>query len=213
MEAKNKRFLVVSIILILSAGLVFWVESTQKKLQIVDESFDFPLVLGQWRGEEIPVSRQTLEILESPFVIIRKYTSLQGEVIYFSGVFSSRNRKAIHPPEVCLTGGGVSAHKDIISLKINDRDYETNRLVITPKELSGNKEVIFYWYKARDKIFTNFYAQQLQITWSLLLRKPLKLTDIALLRVSTPESRGEGEKELEERLKDFVRVLFSYLKI
>ncbi len=213
MQAELKRFVLVAIILAVSAGLTFALDLTQKKLFTLDESFEFPMQLGSWTGEEIPVSERTLEILESPFVIIRKYTNPQGETVYFSGVFSSRNRKAIHPPEVCLTGGGTSSKKDIVNLKINGTIYPTNRLAILRGEKNEAKEVIFYWYKAGDRIFKNFYAQQLQITLNEIKRKSLKVTDIALLRVSTLQRPGDSEGSAEQRLAVFTKLLFDYLKL
>ncbi|MEA3369246.1 MAG: EpsI family protein [Candidatus Ratteibacteria bacterium] len=214
MGAENKRFLVITAILLFSAVIIFRIESGQKKLQVVEESIDFPTELGDWVGEEIPVSTRTLELLETPLVILRKFTNSQGEAVYFSGVFASRSRKAIHPPEICLTGGGVAARKDILDLEINGKNYPTNKLVILPGKTRRPKEVIFYWYRVGDSLFSNFYAQQSQMTWMRIHRKPLKSSDVALLRISTRQkNEKEGEAEMELRLKAFAEVLFNYLKL
>jgi len=210
---ENKRFFTVMGVLTLCAGIIFFLEASQRKLLVKEESFDFPTKLGEWVGEEIPVSRRTLEILESPFVVIRKYSNPEGEIVYFSGVFSSRNRKAIHPPEVCLTGGGVAAHKEVFNLKIGNKIYPTNKLVILPGKEKRPEEVILYWYKAGEKLFTNFYAQQLQMTWNQIRRKPFKGTDTALIRISTREIYGENQHNLEERLTNFAALLFKYLGV
>ena len=212
MGAENKRFLVIAAILLFSAAIIFRLESGQKKLQAVEESIDFPMELGDWVGEEIPVSTRTMEILETPLVVLRKFTNPEGEVVYFSGVFASRSRKAIHPPEVCLTGGGVAAQKDVIDLEISGKNYPTNKLVILPGKTRRPKEVIFYWYRVGDSLFSNFYAQQSQMAWMRIHRKPLKSTDVALLRISTRQrNEKEGEGEMEIRLKAFAEVLMRQI--
>ena len=209
-RGKKSSFVIVSAFLGITACLVLWIENFQTKVVEVVTEIDIPLKLGDWEGEEIEVDQRTYDILETPMVIIRRYQK-NGKEVYFAGIFSSKKRKAIHPPEICLTGGGVAAQKKIIDLKIGEKIYPTNKLEILGGEDAPYREAVFYWYRAGDNLYTNFYAQQMYYSWTQIIRRPIKSSDVALLRISVVGERGESSESLEEKAGDFAGELFSHL--
>lgn len=157
-----------------------------------------PLILGGFKGRDLPVDWRTLALLETKDVLLRSYREGEEPPVTLCAVFSEHSRMAIHPPEVCYRGGGWEVlEKRSLSL-FPEGGRRVVRLVIQHGE---EQRVVYYWYLVGKAWAVSFYMQQLEMAWNRLKGRFCRG---ALMRLSTP--LGEGS-EGEERLKRFSRHL------
>jgi len=75
------RYVILIGILVFSSGILMWAQFKQsKQMPLVDIS-QIPLNIGEWKGEEIVVDRQTKDILETEAVLMRNYINANNEKI------------------------------------------------------------------------------------------------------------------------------------
>ena len=142
----------------------------------------FPAQIGKWQGHASLLDRETEGALHLDDYILSDYARPDGKGInlYVAYYASQHDVKTIHPPLLCLPGGGWN----ITSLdKIKYRaveDVVINRLVI---EQNSVKQVVYYWYEEQGrKIAEEYWAR-----WYLLADAITKnRTDGSLVRLTTP---------------------------
>ena len=74
------------------------------------------------------------------------------------------------------------------------RPLPVNRVVI---QKGREKQVVWYWFKQRDRILSNEYLVKLFLFWDALSRGR---TDGALVRMSSSVGLGETEDVVDQRL-------------
>jgi EpsI family protein len=166
-----------------------------------------PQQIGAWTSQDIPMSKETLDILGDGRFLNRIYTK-QGAggqpvgvpVSLFIGYFpTQRSGQSIHSPQNCLPGAGWSfISSQPIDLKSDDgRVYRVGEYLIAN---SAAKQVVLYWYLAHGRSIANDYVAKAYmmadaIRWNR--------TDGALIRVVTPVQPNETIAAAEERAKGF----------
>jgi exosortase D (VPLPA-CTERM-specific) len=162
----------------------------------------FPSQIGQWQGHATRLDRETEGVLHLDDYILSDYVRPDGKGIslYVAYYASQHDVKTIHPPLLCLPGGGWSI-TDLDKTKFPDAggDVAINRLVI---EQNSVRQVVYYWYEEQGrKIAEEYWAR-----WYLLADAIIKnRTDGSLVRLTTPILFGETERDAEERLQSFMR--------
>jgi EpsI family protein len=73
-----------------------------------------------------------------------------------------------------------------------------NRVLI---QKGGQKQVVLYWFKQRDRILSNEYLVKLFLFWDAVSRGR---TDGALVRIASLIGPGETEDIVDQRLLRFV---------
>ncbi|MFA6217014.1 MAG: exosortase C-terminal domain/associated protein EpsI [Candidatus Omnitrophota bacterium] len=195
----NKIYSIVVVILVFAA-LISYAAYFPTKLASQTERMisDFPLVIGEWTGEDMVLSDRVYELLETRNLIMRNYHNKKGEIINLYIVYSQDNRKVSHPPEICLQGDGA-AIVDKSTLQVTD-SIVANKLVIE-KELS--RELGVYWYKAGKVYSNNYILQQLRSSLGGMFGKRVSS---ALIRVLTSVEGGKDDLALT-RIKEFCRLI------
>ena len=134
---------------------------------------------------ELPLDNRTLVVLETPEYVRRRYLSQTGQdgALDFCTIISRDNRKGIHPPDLCLEGGGqnIISKADVTVSDVPGRgDLPCRELIVQ----SGTQlNYYLYTYKCGGRYTRSFWRQQLAICSNgLLSRKPAG----ALIRISTP---------------------------
>lgn len=192
----NKNFIIAAVILIVISYVVFMVCSPDKsgKNQEIKVS-NFPVVIGNWRGVEISLAERDYEILETRNLFVRDYKNIKGESVYLYIVYSTDNRKAMHPPEICYMGSGA----EVVSksaVKVTDN-------IIANKMLLGSnrkQEIVAYWFRAGSLNTEKYVTQQLKVVLNRMFGKRVSG---AMIRVSTDvTSNPEAAFEL---IKSFCR--------
>ncbi|MBF0483970.1 MAG: EpsI family protein [Candidatus Omnitrophica bacterium] len=167
----------------------------------------FPKVIGEWKSDEIPVSKEDKAILETDNVFVRKYFNPAGDEVFLFMVYSQHNRKVSHPPEICYTGGGSTITDSKIDT-IGEGRYQinVNRL---KSERAGQTQFFCYWFKVGDQFTPNYWQQQILIAVKSFLKKP---SSSALIRISTIVKNEEPDEAAVERIKNFGKNIFPHIK-
>jgi len=154
----------------------------------------FPKTIGDWKAKDIPISEGDYEILETRNLIMREYTNSQGDVLTLYIVYSENNRKVVHPPELCLTGGGQSIeYRD--SIKIGN--IQAVKLLM---EKGDFHQLVVYWFKAGNLNTDRYVKQQLKVVLDLLRGRR---TSCALIRITVNVKNADNQAALA-LLKGFV---------
>ncbi len=186
----NKSFYVVVIILGLAAGVALWVHFADWSAQGNETQVsEFPLKFGEWEGTSYPVDERTFEILETRNLFIRDYKNANGDTIILYVVYSKDNRRALHPPEICITGGGL----EILEKKPIQVTSKI-RAVKLLTEQNDKRELVVYWFKAGELSTDVYIKQQLKTVFDRLLGKQ---TSGAMIRVSAAVRNRDEEAAMK----------------
>lgn len=169
----------------------------------------FPLVLGEWRGDEQLVEQSVLNALKADDTIMAIYEreSDPFQVGLWMAYYSTqRGGRAVHSPSVCLPGGGwklqVMETVQVPGVRADGQDLPVNRSLIVQGE---QRQLVYYWFWQRGRMLTNEYLVKWYIFWDGLTRNR---TDGALVRLTTPVDKGPAAvAEADRRLQEFARTL------
>lgn len=173
----NKAFVIVVVILAFVAAVGFMSYLPERfdaaaKVKVAD----FPMEIGGWKATEITLSDRDYEILETRNLFVRDYKNASGDMVTLYVVYSENNRKVTHPPELCLTGGGLT-----IVDKATAQLTGTLRAVKLTVEKGDARELVVYWFKAGNLNTDRYVKQQLKVVFDLLFGKR---ASCALIRMS-----------------------------
>lgn len=202
----NKRLpsYIFIIALFLLASILSWKSYFKEYVQHDTVNIhNFPQSIGDWTSEEIPITEKEYEILETHNAFARAYTRKEESPIYLFIVYSQHNRKVSHPPEICYIGGGVSVlnkSKDFIALNKNSDRISVNKLLL---ERGNTQQVAYYWFKVGNNFVSNYWMQQLLITWKTIKGQP---ASSALIRLSATVENNNKQKA-EKRIREFTRLI------
>ena len=157
----------------------------------------FPLALEEWRGRADWLDSIVLGALKLDDYIMADFRNADGRNVNFYVAYyaSQRSGAAAHSPRSCLPGGGwrIESHTQIA---LGD-GLKTNRFVIRKGD---HRQLVYYWFKQRDRIVTNEYAVKWFLLWDALTRNR---TDGALVRLTTVLLPGEDPGQGDARLRSF----------
>lgn len=158
----------------------------------------FPLSMGGWRGHTDVIEPIVLDELKLDDYILVDYRDTEGRPVNFYVAYygSQRSGAAAHSPRSCLPGGGwrIESHTQI---KLEPGGMTVNRFLIRKGEY---RQLVYYWFKQRDRIVANEFAVKWYLLWDALTRNR---TDGALVRLTTLLAPGEDIEKGDERLRAF----------
>ena len=168
---------------------------------------DFPMKFEGWLGTSLTLEKQYIDTLRFDDYLLADYRSGNGQPVNLYAAYykSQRKGQSAHSPQSCLPGGGW----EISSLNGMDlsadsgmvRSLHVNRALI---QKGGQKQIVLYWFKQRDRIITNEYLVKLFLFWDGLSRGR---TDGALVRIASLVGPGETEDVVDQRLRQFVSTI------
>ena len=203
----NFRYIFILLLLIIAA-ITSWQFSFRDFLQHDTVSIhEFPYQIGEWKGEEIPIAAGDLAILETKNAFTRRYTAPSGKAVILFIVYSQTNRKALHPPEICYSGGGISILSDdlrVLSDKNRGIELDTKRMFV---EKGQYQQVANYWFKVGNTMTANYLKQQLLVALKMCLRQP---AGSALLRVSA-DVKGNDVAAADATIQEFTMEILPLL--
>ena len=202
---RNRRTLIP-----LSTGLVLLILAVPVAPLLVQQEFsppprqsltEFPLRLDVWQGVSSPMERQYLDALQLDDYILADYTATDQPPVnvYMAYYLSPKKGRSSHSPKQCIPGGGW----EITSLEPVQMDrvpgvapgQEINRVVI---QKGGQKQIVYYWFKQRDRWMTSEYLVKFFLFWDSLTRQR---ADGALVRLASAVHAGESEAVVDQRLQ------------
>lgn len=168
---------------------------------------DFPYTVGNWKGEEQPLSEQVVGTLGVSDYVNRVYLRATNPPVqlYVGYYASQRAGDTMHSPKNCLPGAGwdpISAGSATIPLT-NRPELVVNNYVVQ-KDL--DKQLVWYWYQGRGRIIASEYSGKFWMVADAISRNR---TDGALVRIVTP--MNDGETKARTRLMSFTQSVFPEL--
>ncbi len=165
------------------------------------EFVTFPQELdGGWRGRSKVMDSIVEDVLKLDDYILADYVNGDAAVNFYVAYYGSqRSGAAAHSPASCLPGGGWRIEsRNRIEL---DGGLPVNRFVISMGE---HRQLVYYWFKQRDRNITNEFAVKWYLLWDALTRNR---TDGALVRLTSMVRPGEDIEAVEERLREFASMV------
>lgn len=205
MIQKNKSYFLIIFLFCLATAASWNLYFRQYIQKDTVDIKSFPMAVGDWTAEDLPISEADYDILETRNAFTRKYTDPGGNSVYLFVVYSQSNRKISHPPEICYTGSGVSIldnTHDSVPVASENLVIDVNRLLLSR---GASEHVAFYWFKVGKAFTPNYWKQQGLIATKTLLGQS---TSSALIRVSAEVLNG-NKAETVQNLKKFVEAATS----
>ena len=165
---------------------------------------DFPMKLDGWMGTSLSLEQQYIDALRFDDYVLADYQFNHGQPVNLYAAYYSSQRKgqSAHSPQSCLPGDGweISSFKsiDLPASSGTVSSLHVNRVLI---QKGGQKQVVLYWFKQRDRILSNEYLVKLFLFWDAVSRGR---TDGALVRIASLIGPGETEDIVDQRLLRFV---------
>jgi exosortase D (VPLPA-CTERM-specific) len=162
---------------------------------------DFPLQLGEWGGVSSVMERQYLDALQLDDYVLADYSAVEKVPVnvYVAYYQSPKKGRSSHSPRQCIPGGGW----EITSFDTVRLDHasgiahalDVNRVAI---QKGGQKQIVYYWFKQRDRWITSEYLVKFFLFWDSLTRHR---ADGALVRLVSGVNAGETEAIVDGRLQ------------
>jgi EpsI family protein len=163
----------------------------------------FPSELGNWRGTDIPLDKDTLDVLGPGDFLVRAYRAPAGDLPYvdlFLAYFpSQRTGDTIHSPKHCLPGAGWTPEEnDRVTVSLPGHSpFPANRYVISK---AGARKLVLYWYWAHDRgVASEYWAKYYLVKDAIRMNR----SDGALVRITTDMLPGETTDGAQQRLQPF----------
>ena len=203
----NKMFFFSIILLVVSVPSAFFLGERVETIPERKVFADFPMSINGWEGKHNVLENIFIDKLKlTDYALINYSKANQAPINFYSAYYESQRKESTtHSPRSCIPGGGwdISVH-EIIELNdvfVSSQPLSINRLVIEKDEV---KQLVYYWFKQRDRIITN---EQL-IKWYFFVDSLKKQrTDGALIRVTTFLPEGASLVEADKKLVKFVQEL------
>ena len=209
MEKLKTRYIVLVSVLAMTAAVINFLnyDIFYKAGAAVETIKKIPLVIGKWRGSDVPLDSRVYDILETKAIINRNYVS-NGSDVFLSLVYYPETKVDFHAPEGCLAGRGKSISKSSKTIFIT---YNNRKVAIRVNQLmrrqNGISELYFYFYKAGNFVGDNYIKLRLNLALSKFFSNR---KSGSLIRVSTSVNQG-GEDEASRTLNEFIQELYPYI--
>lgn len=205
-----------TIIILMLIGALYLARADQFEQIPTREPLEtLPLMLGTWRGENLPNLDQKVEsILGVDEYVNRFYQkgSLPPVSLYVGYYQSQRQGDTIHSPLNCLPGAGwTPIRRELIQLPIlkdgstTEHKVEVNRLTI---QKGIERQVVIYWYQSHNRIVASEYWGKL---YTILDAIRYNRTDAALVRIVAPVASADREADSERAAVDFAQTILPIL--
>ena len=177
---------------------------------VTRKSFDeFPLNIGEWKGRELGLEPEILEVLRLSDYMMRHYhAGEKGQPInFYIGYYESLSEEGYHSPKYCLPGGGWQIMKQrLVDIPVDPSGTMTitANYVVLKKGL--DEQLFLYWYQDRGRIIANDYWAKFYVLWDAIT---INRTDGALVRISTPI--GDSVEAAFKKQVEFIQSTFPLL--
>jgi exosortase D (VPLPA-CTERM-specific) len=194
------------LLLALMALLSFPLHGRQDVMPPRENFFDFPMQMSEWRGTPMTMERLYVDTLRFDDYLLADYRGLSnGPVnLYVAYYRSQKTGQSAHSPKTCLPGGGweMTAMTEVPVLDPNTgKAFHANRAVI---QKGDARQIVFYWFKQRERLMTNEYLVKVWLFWDALTRQR---SDGALIRLVAPVLPGESDEAADQRLVQFAQLV------
>jgi EpsI family protein len=123
---------------------------------------------SRWEAQtpDLKLTQREMEILEYPIYLYRQFRSAgSDQPVDVLIVFSANNRKAVHPPDICIKGSGFTVvQKNLRWVPLPGHAPIPMRELLA--EQGGGGALFLYVYKCGDRYTPDFFWQQAIVFWN-----------------------------------------------
>ena len=173
----------------------------------------FPLEHEGWLGRESMLDHQLVNSLQLTDYLMADYTHpdyLLPINLYIAYYDSQRKGASVHSPRSCLPGGGwvIESFEELVvpthgGVSSSTNALRVNRVLI---RLGEKRQLVYYWFKQRDRVLTSEYDVKWFLFWDSLTKNR---TDGALLRISVPIPQGFDVTSVDSEMHQFIQAFMS----
>ncbi len=171
---------------------------------------NFPMQLGQWRGERYHLSDDIMNSLWADDYVSAKFTR-QGSpnrISLFVPFYEYQGtRHTAHAPQSCMLGGGWAISNSgprIIKMQ-NGHQIE----IMTMIWEKGNTRLLgSYFFFQRGRVITSPWMNKFYLMWDAFMKRR---TDGALVRVEMTIPTDQSEKDAYQILAKFISLIWKEL--
>jgi exosortase D (VPLPA-CTERM-specific) len=206
MPADRRTPIYASLILIMATALIEALISHRAEAVPERSRFAvFPTTIGEWSGHVSLLDRQIETGLALEDYALSDYTNIGGKAVnlYIAFYASQRTGESPHSPLVCMPGNGWSITK--LERTSYDASHPINRAIIVHNDA---KQLVYYWYQERGRSIASEYWSKWYLLFDVIIKNR---SDGALVRLITPISPDELERDADKRLVLFMRALLPHL--
>ena len=206
---KSPRFWMVVLLLAWTA-LILRARGDSDLIPAREPLSQLPRAIAGWTGSDLPIDRETLDVLGAGDFLSRVYTGNGGAqpIGLFIGYFpSQRTGVSIHSPKHCLPGAGW-AFESSRSVDLNDADGKAHRVGEYIIANGEDRQFVIYWYQAHGRSVASEYMAKIYLVTDAMR---MNRTDGALVRVIAPIGPRDGESAAKARAEAFVAQLAPML--
>lgn len=204
MGSSKSRALIFMILCMATAAILLHARSSSYEVLPKPPLAQVMAVVPGWSIEgEIPLDEEIVKALDLDDYLYRTYTKDGAYLSLYIGLYRTAKKVgAAHSPLVCFPGQGWEISKP------DGMQLETAGGTIYLADMTATKgrqkELLLYWFQARDKTSRGTFQQKLNNFMEGLHRGP---TDNAFVRVSIPISETDIEKQRLAAF-DFIRSFY-----
>jgi exosortase D (VPLPA-CTERM-specific) len=164
---------------------------------------EFPVDLAGRRAHREPLESIYVDALKLDDYFLGDFTRAQASPVnlYIAYYASQRSGEAVHSPRSCLPGGGWQItefeQRALSGARAGGEPLRVNRVLI---ESGNDRQLVYYWFKQRDRVLTDEFAVKWYLFWDALTRQR---TDGALVRLMTPVPAASDVRVADRRLTEF----------
>ena len=205
-----KRTILASALMILTM-ICLKIISHSESIKLIKPLSDFPIEIGEWRGQEDRFSDKVYQILGVHDSYLGNYRNPEGNQIqlYIGYYENQREGDLIHSPKNCMPGSGWNIIRSSSEeLKISPSRIGKVRVANLLIEKSGQRQIVLYWFQSRGRVTASEYMQKIYLVLDSIMRQR---TDDSFVRLIIPVNNGD-EKTSSKYLKDFAERLVPILQ-
>lgn len=163
--------------------------------------------LGPWQlFDEYAASEAEYRGLETRDITKRTYTDGESMIELVVAYIPESNRKSAHAQESCLRGSGAL----VGSISKRNLTRAPVQATVISIEQSTNKSWVFYWFKFGSEHSSAYLKANLKM-FLKGLKGGKKNQGASLVRLLSPQRRGESPEKVQQRLEDFASYLVPEL--
>jgi exosortase D (VPLPA-CTERM-specific) len=216
MEGGRSAFIVSTVLLIVVAVLGFNTQALPP-VRVMGGISSFPLVIGDWKGESIPVPSDIIEASGAEESFEGFYRNSKAETVslyigYRSTAFLE-NENFFHSPTVCLPSSGLTVmetkKRKVEGVPFFNEIWVSEMVV----ESMGEKRLVYFWFQTKDKATYSkdinrfhlaLHAIRHDNTHDLFIRP--------IMGLKKDESIENAEKRMDQFVRDMMEKLIKFLK-
>ena len=204
----KQAILSASIMVFTSMGLTYLSSNSDTPLKKTLSSF--PIEIGNWQGKVERFDDQVYKVLGVDDSFLASYFNSSGiQIQLYIGYYKSQYEgEIIHSPKNCMPGSGWNIiDESHVKLSVKEKDGSPIRVSKLLLEKGLQRQVAFYWYHSRGRIFTSEYLQKIYLVWDSITQQR---TDGAFIRLLSPTTEI-GDIQTTKNLKWFADLVFPLI--